>query len=355
MLPKQIQTETEFPSEITGVSAWDGKELQEQPEKWVYHLTPSDIEDIDQAIHHFLSLDLPLNVISTENFLLKSSFVQVLEKQLDNLFNGLGFGVLRGFPVTKYERKKQIIAFMGIGSYFGNRKPQNGKGHVLGHVKDLTKGSTTKEVYDINDPTTRIYATRKAQPFHVDGTDVVVLLALSDGVEGGMSSLISSHTLYNRLQKLRPDIVELMKKEWLCDRKNEHGPGEKPYQGAYPLTYYKNRFFTFWGPHFFQTITRFPGIVLEEEKIEAMKYIEELCQKEALQMKLEIGDMQFVQNYQIMHARSAYVDSPEATRHLLRLWLLIDPDRVGWEMPFSDSDYNYNYEFAGQVVPEEAT
>lgn len=234
----------------------------------------------------------------------------------------------------------------------GKRKQQNGKGHVLGHVKDLTYGSTTKSVYDPEAPTTRIYATHKAQPFHVDGTDVVGLLCLNEGYEGGESSLISSHTLYNRLQELRPDIVELLKEPWLWDRKDEHGPGEAPYIAAAPITYYKNRLFTFWGPHFFETMTRFPEVKIDERKFEAMRYIQALCEREALNMWLKVGDMQWVQNYQILHARGAYKDQPGATRHLLRLWLLVDPEQVGWEMPFQKGDYNYGY--ANHTVPLEA-
>ncbi|KAI8984480.1 hypothetical protein BDF20DRAFT_911574 [Mycotypha africana] len=344
----------DYPDRITGPSAWSGKELQQQPEKWIYRFTPEDIADIDQALKHFLSLNLPLGQIRPDTFPLKT-FHQVIAKERENLFNGLGFGLLRGFPILNYDRKEQVAIFMGIGSYIGIRKPQNAKGHVLGHVKDLTENSTTKAVYKEDDPTTRIYATRRAQPFHVDGTDVVGLLCLSEGHEGGLSSIISSHTVYNRLREDRPDIVELMKQPWLWDRKNEQGPDEKPYLSASPLTYYKGHLFTFWGPHFFETVNRFPEVTMEEEKFEAMRYIQELCEREALNMKLEVGDMQFVQNYQILHARTAYTDIPGATRHLLRLWLLVDDKEVGWEMPFGTDDYNYSFKHVREeVVPLEA-
>lgn len=342
----------QFPDRITGPSAWDSKDLDAHPEKWIYHVSEQDIADIDQAVKHFVSLDLPLGEISQANFPL-TTFKQVIINQRENLFHGLGFGLIRGFPINNYERKEQAIVFMGIGSYIGTRKPQNGKGHVLGHVKDLTAGSTTKAVYDAEDPTTRIYATRKAQPFHVDGTDIVALLCLNEGQDGGLSSVISSHTLYNRLRELRPDIVELMKEAWLWDRKGEHGPNEAPYMKASPLIYFDERLFTFWGPHFFETMTRFPEVKIEQEKFEAMRYIQELAEKEALNMKLQVGDMQFVQNYQILHARTAYVDRPGQTRHLLRLWFMVNQKDSRWKMPFSKGDYNYEY--AGeQVVPLEA-
>jgi hypothetical protein len=342
----------EYPDRITGPSTWDGKYLEAHPEQWIYHLTKEDIQDIDQAVKHFISLDLPLGEITKDNFPL-TSFKEAIVKERENLFHGLGFGLFRGFPINDYSRKEQSAIFMGIGAYIGSRKPQNGKGHVLGHVKDLTEGSTTKTVYKRDDPTTRIYATRKAQPFHVDGTDIVGLLCLHEGYEGGLSSVISSHTVYNRLRELRPDIVELMKEPWLWDRKGEHGPNEPEYLAASPLTYFDKRLFTFWGPHFFETVNRFPGVHVEEEKFEAMRYIQELCECEALNMKLEVGDLQFVQNYSILHARTAYTDKPGQTRHLLRLWLMVDYKEVGWKMPFTKGDYDYEYAGA-QVVPLEA-
>lgn len=34
------------------------------------------------------------------------------------------------------------VAYMGLGSYFGYFVSQNGRGHVLGHVKDLGEDAT---------------------------------------------------------------------------------------------------------------------------------------------------------------------------------------------------------------------
>jgi hypothetical protein len=40
-------------------------------------------------------------------------------------------------------------------------------------------------------------------------------------------------------------------------------------------------------------------------------------------MTLQPGDMQFVNNYHVLHARTGYVDDPASgkVRHLKRLWL----------------------------------
>lgn len=43
----------------------------------------------------------------------------MIKKQRSQLFDTLGFGLVRGFPILDYERKDQAIIFMGIGSYIG--------------------------------------------------------------------------------------------------------------------------------------------------------------------------------------------------------------------------------------------
>ena len=56
-----------------------------------------------------------------------------------------------------------------------------------------------------------------------------------------------------------------------------------------------------------------------------MHYFDEVAEDPAfvLEMDMEPGDIQFVNNYTIMHGRSAFVDFAEAEkrRHVVRLWL----------------------------------
>jgi hypothetical protein len=63
--------------------------------------------------------------------------------------------------------------------------PQNAKGHVLGHVKDLG--------HDATDPSVRLYSTCAAQPFHTDSADLVGLLCLERSQQGGASQ-VDAHT-----------------------------------------------------------------------------------------------------------------------------------------------------------------
>lgn len=56
--------------------------------------------------------------------------------------NGKGFILFKGFPVEKWGSHKSAVAYMGLGTYLGYFVSQNGRGHVLGHVKDLGEDST---------------------------------------------------------------------------------------------------------------------------------------------------------------------------------------------------------------------
>lgn len=55
----------------------------------------------------------------------------------NDLLNGKGFILLKGFPVQMWGKYKSAVAYMGLGTYLGYFLSQNGRGHVLGHVKDI--------------------------------------------------------------------------------------------------------------------------------------------------------------------------------------------------------------------------
>lgn len=62
---------------------------------------------------------------------------EVLAVIRNDLLNGKGFILFKGFPVEKWGIHKTAVAYMGLGTYFGYFVSQNGRGHVLGHVKDV--------------------------------------------------------------------------------------------------------------------------------------------------------------------------------------------------------------------------
>jgi len=86
-----------------------------------------------------------------------------LESIRRELLDGKGFILFKGFPVEEWGNHKSAIAYMGLGTYLGYFVSQNGKGHVLGHVKDL--GEDAKQIDKV-----RIYRTNARYVIFPDRT-----------------------------------------------------------------------------------------------------------------------------------------------------------------------------------------
>lgn len=66
------------------------------------------------------------------------------------------------------------------------------------------------------------------QFFHADDCDIVGLLCLHKAYRGGESDIVSSHEVFNYLQRTYPDVAETLTKPiWYFDRKGEVSQGEE--------------------------------------------------------------------------------------------------------------------------------
>jgi hypothetical protein len=71
---------------------------------------------------------------------------------------------------------------------------------------------------------------------------------------------------------------------------------------------------------------------LSASQVHALAVVEDLARRCSAKLDRQQGDIQFVNNLSIMHARSAYgKKNGRSTRHLLRMFLR-DPENA-WEKP----------------------
>ncbi|KAK2750608.1 hypothetical protein FQN57_002679 [Myotisia sp. PD_48] len=336
----QLRPYSEFPSEITGPTVWKAEDYKDNPEKWTHRFTEEEIAELSQASDDFIASGTPLTGISKVNFALPK-FASYLDHLRADIVDGKGFILFRGMPVTEWGNHKAAVAYMGLGTYLGYFVSQNSRGHVLGHVKDL--GDDANQIDKV-----RIYRTNARQFFHVDDADIVGLLCVAKALEGGESDIISSHHVYNVLAKERPDIIELFTQPiWYFDRKGETSVGEDEYIRSSVLYLEpggKGRVYLKFDPYYVRSLTRFSdaGIIppLSPAQNEAIQVLEDTCLRLSLHMILEVGDIQFLSNSHLLHARTAYKDFPPPAprRHLMRLWLSTPEDEGGWKLPFWDSN-----------------
>jgi hypothetical protein len=72
---------------------------------------------------------------------------------------------------------------------------------------------------------------------------------------------------------------------------------------------------------------------MTEIQAEALDAVHFLAQEHALELRLQRGDMLLLNNFAMLHARSAFADDPakDRRRHLLRLWLR--NEKLRWPTP----------------------
>lgn len=301
---------------IAGASAWYGRELRRSA-TWRYRLADPEVGEIEDAVAVVIRSGTPIADIGRDGFPLPRLGPVLCELQRDVL-HGRGFVVLTGLPVGRYPIEQTAIAYWGIGAYFGHAVPQNASGHVLGHVKDIG--------HDPDNPLHRLYATRARHRYHTDSCDIVGLLCLRPARHGGSSSIVSSVTIHNEMLERRPDLVRVLAEPFCVDRKGEIPEGKQPYYRMPIFNYHAGYLTVIYARDFIEGAQRFASAPrLTPRQIEAMDLLDSLAADEDLRldMDLEPGDMQFLHNHQILHARTAYEDypEPERKRHLLRLWL----------------------------------
>ncbi|KNG52681.1 taurine catabolism dioxygenase [Stemphylium lycopersici] len=328
-----------FPQHISGPTAWSAGDYAPYPSRWTHVFSSSEISEISSAADAFLSSGTPLTGITSAKFPLPA-FSQFLAPLRKELIDGKGFILFKGLPVAEWGNRKSAVAYMGLGTYLGYFVSQNSRGHVLGHVKDLGEDASAID-------RVRIYRTNARQYFHADDADLVGLLCVAKALEGGESDLVSSHQVWNDLQENHPDVAELLTQPiWYFDRKGETSKGQKEWIRTavfYLETGDNPRVYSKWDPYYVRSLTRFSdaGLIppLSEAQERAITILEETCQKLALHMILDVGDIQFLSNNHILHARTAYKDyaPPAPRRHLMRLWLSTPEEEGGWKLPFHDS------------------
>jgi hypothetical protein len=300
-------------------SAWIGAALRAHPETWTYTLSPSEIAEIEAAVAAVMAQGTDVADITRSTFTLPG-FGQTLDALRREILDGRGFVLIRGLPVFGRPILESAIAYCGIGSYFGAMCSQNAKGHLLGHVRDL--GGPTAAV----DPTVRAYHTAERQMFHTDGSDIVGLLCLQKAKSGGLSSIVSSMAMYNRMATERPDLVRRLFAPLPFDRRGEVPVGTQPFYMMPVFTDYAGKLSVGYTRRNLNSSQRHPDAPrLTPEDVEALDLFDALANDRDLRldMVLQPGDMQFLHNHTVLHDRTAFEDwpEPERKRHLLRLWL----------------------------------
>ena len=155
---------------------------------------------------------------------------------------------------------------------------------------------------------------------------MVGLLCLRRGLAGGLSSIVSSVAVHNEILAAHPEYLGLLYNGFYYIRREaaltERGVSERPIPvfghagGVVSCRYIRNQINA-------GAVKR--GVPLTAVETAALDHLDEQTRRADLRLDMDLqpGDIQLINNYTILHSRTGFVDGelPHQKRHMLRLWL----------------------------------
>ena len=321
---------------IEGPEAWYGDELAKDG-RWRLRLEAADIAEIDAALDGVRARAIPWSEMTKADFPL-GGLAAKLDAVAEELENGTGLANLGGLPVERYDDEALSHIWFGLALHLGTPLYQDYCGLLMRDITDERQDTDAVLGHRFHARDGTVFHSSKARTassgplrFHTDRADVVGLLCIHQAAAGGISELASSVTVHNEILERRPDLAELLYGVIYRSKLGEEKRGGDEIY-ALPVFGVRDGKFT---SHYSRTYVEAAQEIEEVPRLsqaqwEALDLLAEVAEEISMEMVLEPGDMQFINNHVVYHARTAYED-PAADgerRRLRRIWLAMPNSRA---------------------------
>ncbi len=314
---------------IEGPSAWRRRDLN--AEDYRVALSPACLDEIARAVDELRAYPLPAIVRQPGDFDLPTCRA-AMEEARHILDAGIGFAIVDRLPLDRMSADEAIAVYWLLASMIARPVAQKLDGTLIYDVLDTGRAA-------LPGSGVRPDQTNIELKFHNDNSynttppDYVGLLCLRTARRGGRSRVFSFHTAHNLLRAAQPDLLARLYRPFWFDRQREFHAGEEP---VFAAPVFEDSALTSNGP----LLARFSahqirggyavsqslgGEPIDNAGAAAMAALLDLFDDPDLSVEfaLEPGQMQFLHNRAIGHARTEFEDhpEPERRRHLVRLWL----------------------------------
>lgn len=287
------------------------------PDLWTRELTNAERQGLLHGLEAFEASGTPLSMATGNDF----PFRNLAQLKVDieaGLYRHLGFILLRGMPIDGLTIKQIEALYWGFCNHLGVLRPQGLDSGLIKSVRD-TGGN-------YRSASGRGYNTSAELDFHTDFADLVGLLCINAAKQGGMSKIASSQAVRAKIERAAPHLAQALFEPIYYSRQGEESPHERPYYRT-PIFSERDGWFSCrYTRNHIRYAHRFDGVPHpRDEQIEAMDRLDKTVVEPdlVLEMSLQPGDMQLLNNHVILHSRTAYTDheEEERKRHLLRAWI----------------------------------
>ncbi len=287
---------------------------------WIVPMTPAALAEIDRLCEFLEHNPLPTLQRRLDDFELPECR-KLMSKMKHILDDGVGFALLDRLPMDDYPIDSMLQVYWLLGQCIGRPVAQKWNGQMIYDVSDTgaayaygTRGSHTS--VELNFHTDNAFA--RTLP------DYVGLFCRHPAKTGGVSRFCSLYSVHARMLEQYPDELARLYQPMYFDRQKEHREGAEPVCLAPYFSWRNGRMFARANASLVRKGYQVAGAQMDDLLAAALDAIDTVCDAEDLwfEAPLQRGQVQYLNNHEIGHYRSAFedYDEPERKRHLYRLW-----------------------------------
>ena len=319
---------------LCGPFAWTAAEL-DQNSGWSVVLHADELACLDSALDVVMSRQIAWSSLTKSQFPLPE-LSQKLEAISNELEDGCGMVCLRGISPERYTADELRTLWYGLCLHLGIPGYQNSQGQLLREI--CNEGEGVGKRYGQMTSGDGVFLSSRARTastaelrFHTDRADIVGLLCVGRAKSGGETRIASSVTVHNEMIRRRPALATLLYAPIFRSRLGEEQGGGQMF---YPLPVFgcrEGKFTSHYSRTYVEAAQLLPEVpTMIDEQWVALDLLAELADEHCVESVFEPGDIQFLNNHVIYHARRPFIDDEESgyKRNLMRIWLCPPGNRV---------------------------
>lgn len=308
------------PHPLVSASEWTPTDLRDRPE-WRHRLDSGERAELLGLLDG--DRGVPPEAVTAADFALPRLAPRLRDIQ-QQLEDGAGAVRIHEFPCDGLSESQARLLYWAFSLHLGTPVSQSATGERIFSVRDAGFGNT--------DPRARGPNTSKRLSFHTDRADVVGFLCLEQAREGGENEIASSIAVYNRILAERPDLLKVLLQPFYYLRHTVDGGNEHPWCRQPVFSFQDGHFACCFLRVLIERAARDERLAdLTPQQTEALDLVESIADEPGMHLRFrqQRGDLLYMNNWIVLHRRTAFVDHPELERrrHILRLWLSMPNSR----------------------------
>jgi hypothetical protein len=305
---------------VAGRQAWTRASLNTGD--WLFRFDRACQIELETIVEELRANPLPTILLTPDLFEFNACRA-VMGRVREALTTGVSFAVVDRIPVDAISVEEAKSLYWILSSLIARPVAQKLDGTMIYDVHDT--GMQALPGSGIRPDKTNVDLT-----FHNDNAynrcmpQFVGLFCMRQAKSGGLSRLMSFQSAHNALLEDYPDLLPRFYRPFHFDRQKEFFPGEHPIFSA-PMFEYDGRLRARLAPYQVRNGYAMLNEPVDGETASAIAALDEVFSRAALiaEQFMEAGQIQYVNNLEIGHSRTGFVDhdDPALRRYLVRLWL----------------------------------